>query len=449
MTLVRHGGMVLGTKGGFVSLTKSLDDRSPSDFSKPLPNTENTSNSIAFWGLNNDLPQKMWQDIDTVGILSAGIDAKARIAVGKGPIPVIIDNVDSEGKEEFKYINDSEIYDWLEENNSFENSFSIAKDAFATGNPFAQILLDSNRKIIGWKRQDASMCRFTTKDEKTLRSEYVLMSSDWKRYSLYEKNEKHMSRVKLLDKDYPYYDFINRKDNDFTYMLSLQYPLFGSQYYAPSPWYAAKKYVDIAKGIPEMKSKMFENQMSIKYVVDIHPSHWERIRPGYEDLSSDEKIKVQDEFYDSVDDYLSGNENAYKSIFSTQYFDPIAQQFVATIKITTLDDKVKDGKLLPDAASANSEILFALMMNPALMGLDIPGGGAVRTAGSGSNIRESYLVQVMMLEMERRLMSKVFNLAKKVNGWQDKIGKGKPIALRYPNQILTTLNTGANSAPTA
>jgi hypothetical protein len=160
-----------------------------------------------------------------------------------------------------------------------------------------------------------------------------------------------------------------------------------------------------------------------------------------------EQEKVQNEFYNQVDEYLTGAKNAYKSIFSTKVFDSVSQSWIQTIEINELDDKSKDGKLLPDAASANSEILFALMMNPALMGVDIPGGGAVRTAGSGSNIRESYLVQVMMLEMERRTMSKVFNLAKQVNGWQAKFGN-KPLVLRFPNQILTTLNTGAPSAPT-
>jgi hypothetical protein len=35
---------------------------------------------------------------------------------------------------------------------------------------------------------------------------------------------------------------------------------------------------------------------------------------------------------------------------------------------------------------------------------------------------------------------------KKVNGWEKKHG---PIVFRYPNQMLTTLNTGKNTQPTA
>lgn len=440
--VVKSDTYVMGTKSGALIIDKSK--KSPAQFSQPEPNPMLKMGEVALWGNGNDLPQKMWDDIEATGILSSAIDAKARIAVGKGPIPVLIDNIKPDGEEELTHVNDAEILDWLDSNNSFDNSFAIAKDAFATGNPFAQILLNRDRKIVGYRRHDAAECRFSVKDPSSRKSEFVFISSDWRTYINWTKENTHMDKIPLLDINYPLYDLQSR--SGYTFMMSLQYPLFNRAYYSPAPWYAAKQYVDIAKNIPGLKAKMLENQMVIKYVVTIHPKHWEHFHPGFADLQPKEAEKVQNDFYDMVDEYLTGTKNAYKSLFSTKVFDNNAQQWVETISVTELDDKTKDGKLLPDAASANSEILFALMMNPALMGVDIPGGGAVRTAGSGSNIRESYLVQVMMLEMERRTMSKIFNLAKQVNGWQQRFGN-KPLVLRYPNQILTTLNTGAPTAP--
>jgi len=121
--------------------------------------------------------------------------------------------------------------------------------------------------------------------------------------------------------------------------------------------------------------------------------------------------------------------------------DNVTNTYVDGITITALDDKIKDGKLLPDSAAADSQILFALSMNPALIGLSIPGSGTPVSAGSGSNIREAFLVQLMMMVYDQHMMSSAFNLAKGFNGWN------RDYVLRYPNQVLTTLNTGAATAP--
>lgn len=203
------------------------------------------------------------------------------------------------------------------------------------------------------------------------------------------------------------------------------------------------------KAIPEMKAKMFENQMTIKYVVDIHPKFWPALNPKYNSMTAEEKIKFEDEWFDAVEKFLVGNDNAYKSLFNRLVFDEKTQQYVEGVKITALDDKIKDGKLIPDTAAGSSEILFAVSLNPALVGLSIPGSGSAVTSDSGSNIREAFLTQIMQLEIERHLDAKVFDIAKKANGWQERLGKGMPLVLRYPNQLLTTLNTGANTQPTA
>jgi hypothetical protein len=77
------------------------------------------------------------------------------------------------------------------------------------------------------------------------------------------------------------------------------------------------------------------------------------------------------------------------------------------------------------------------------MGADSPGGPYSGGAGSGSNIREAILVQVMLGEAERRMNSQLYQIIKHYNGWD------KRIVFRYPNSLLTTLNTGANTQPVA
>lgn len=445
MIIETTDGFAFGTKSSAVIITKK--NKTNATYAAIKGNDDEVSGDVAFWGVNNDLPKKMMQDVEATGVLSAATDTKARIAVGKGPLPARIVGYTEDGYEQLEFVADAEIHDWLEMNNAIDCSYASVLDLFRLGNCFRQILLSSDRKIIGYKRQDASICRLSRISETTRRSDYVYMSGDWDRYTNMS-DKLHTAKVPLLDNYYPLLD-LQARSKEYTFMFLSQYNLFGRQYYAPSPWYVAKKWVDIAQSIPEMKEGMFENQMTIKYVVEIHPKFWDALNPRYSKMPEADQKKLQQDWYDKIDQYLTGPKNSYKSIFTRKVFDDKSATWVPGITIEALDDKVKDGKLIPDAGAANSEILFALAMNPALMGVNIPGSGTNVTSGAGSNIREAYLVQIMLLEMERRMDSRIFDLAKITNGWQARLGKDKPLVLRYPNQILTTLNTGANTQPTA
>jgi hypothetical protein len=444
----KKDNVVITAGGAFIAAGKpaSVALADPENYAKPVPGRDEIQGKIAKWGTNNQLPQEMTADIEATGVLSAGIDAKVRIAIGKGPMPARIIGTTDDGYEQLEFITDnSTVNDFLEENNAFDYCYATGKDLFATGNPFTQVLLNHNRsRLLGFKRIDPCLCRFAEIDEHTSRIANVYLSGDWSRYSnAGEAKDAHYASVPLLDRDFPLWDLMSRTKGN-TFMLSLQYPLLGRSYYAPAPWYAAKKWVKIAQGVPEMKEAMFRNQMTIKYVIEIHDEFWPALDPSYSGADDKAKKKIKDDFYDKVDKYLVGGENAYKSLWSTMVFDKNLGQLVPALKITALDDKIKDGKLLPDSAAANIEILLPLMINAALLGVDMPGGSAYGGgAGSGSNIREAFLVQVMLVELERRKLSIPFNIAKRLNGWD------KDLVLRFPNQILTTLNTGKNTQSTA
>lgn len=434
---ITAGGALVTSKGGMLN---------PAAYANPQPSDLETMGDIAMWGTDNLLPQKMVKDIEATGILSAGIDAKTRIALGKGPMPAKVTGTTQDGYEILEFItNNTEINDFLEDNNVFLYSYATGKDLFGMGNPFTQLLLNNDRsKVLGFKRDDPSLCRFEKINESSGRIENVHLSGDWSMYThTADKSSRHVDIVPLLDRDFPLLDLQSRRKSS-RFMISLQYPLTGRTYYAYAPWYTASRWVKIAQGVPAMKEAMFNNQMTIKYLVEIHPEYWELMTPGFKGYDEKKQQEIVDAFYANVDQYLAGSENQYKSIFSTTVTDRVSGKQEPAIKITAIDDKIKDGKLLPDSAAANIEILAALTINAALMGVDMPGGGAYSGgAGSGSNIREAYLVQVMMGEVERRIISRVLRLVQKMNGWPS------DIVWRFPNQILTTLNTGKNTQATS
>ena len=441
--IIEINGFPVGSKSGAI-FSEKTEQRAIPKFADPLPSADNIDTGVAMWGDNNLLPQEMADDIENTPILGAAVDGKARIAMGTGPVLMKRAGIDKNGVEILelpKIDNLNEVKDFLELNNSFMNGFATAKDLFGWGNSFTEMILTRNRqKIVGYKRHDICECRLSQKDKATRRSEFVHLSGDWSRYNRYSKESEHTDRVPLLDLDYPLMDLQSRKSG-CNFMVGIQYPLFGRQYYAPSPWFSAKKWVNIVRNIPAMKEAMFKNQMTIKYVIEVHHLIWKEINPKFDSLPDDEQKKIKRDYYKSIDDNLVGGDKAYKSIFTTKLFDNKKMEWVPSVTITTIDDKVKEGKLLPDSAAGNSEILFALMMNPAILNANMP-GGYEGGSGSGSDIREAFLVQVILQEMERGLVSKPFEIAKRYNGWD------RDLVLRYPNRLLTTTDTGANTEGT-
>lgn len=415
----------------------------------PAPSDDNVSGDVAYWGSNNKLPQEMTLDIERTGVLVAGIEAKSRIAIGKGPTPALVVSLGKDGYEELEFPNDPEISDWLEMNNALSNSLATVKDLFSYGNAWSSALFNSDRSyMMGYKRLDATEVRFEKWNKASGRIENILLSSDWDRYNVANENKEFVKKIALLNRDYPLLDLRSRTSGNH-FAFCMQYALSGRKYYAPSPWYSAMKWVKICQGVPEMKSAMFKNQMNIKYLIEVHPDFWKEYDAQYATADPQGKQAIKQRFYEAVEKHLVGGDNSFKSIWSVLKENKINGDIDGLLKITAVDDKIKDGKLLPDSAAANIEILLPLMINSALLGVDMPGGGAYSGgAGSGSNIREAFLVQVMLVEQERNENSTIFDTAKHVNGWAKRY-PGKRLVLRYPNQILTTLNTGANTQATA
>lgn len=428
-------------KNGQDGKNELLNPRAMGD---PQPGLWEVDAGVARWGNGNDLPAQMIKDIELTGVLFGGIDAKVRIAMGKGPCAALVTGRSTDGQEIVEFIHDAEIEEWLEMNNYYQYAYEIMRDLWGLGNAWTKCLFNSSRTRLNYiSRTDASKCRFSAINESG-NIESVYVSSDWQTYRSKEDKER-VQTIPLLNRKFPRLDIESRNSGNL-FMLSHQYTLQGRDYYAPSPWYAAAKWVKIAQGVPEMKKAMFANQMHIKYVVTIHPQYWEKLHDNWGAKKDEEKRTLKTQFYEELHKTLAGGENAYKSVWSTMIIDNDTGKLVDAVKIEAIDDKIKDGKLLPDSNAADIEILLPLLLNPSLLGVDFGGGDAYGGgAGSGSNIREAYLAQVMLVESERKMASSAFDLAKYVNGWQERHSEKGRLVLRYPNQILTTLNTGANT----
>lgn len=418
------------------------------------------------WGSNNLLPLEIADDIYNCGVLAAGLDAKARIGTGKGMQPFLLWNIDQDGKEILEWVSDTEIHDWLELNESFEFGYDSSFDKHAYGWNCGSYLLDAGKsKIKRVIRHDVFEARLEKQNGKTGFIDNLYLSADWKNAGTGFDKDKQI-KIPLLEEGNELESLKAKLSGNLTQFAFCNRTLRNGSHFYPIPTYrSGKAWITIARSVPAFKNAMFRNQITLNYTVVVHPKYWEDKygQLAWNKYTTEEKDAKKNEFYTKIDGWLSGEENAYKSLFTGGFIEATSGKFIPYVEITKLDNKIKDGEYLPDSGAANSEILFALMINPALMGAGNPGGRAYGDTSGGSNVRESFLVQIMIMEAERRLNASVFNPVKNFNAWSKRLEieqsivgqfgantaqskKVKPrLVFRYPTGLLTTLDTGKST----
>jgi hypothetical protein len=409
------------------------------------------------WGDDNQEPERMKDDIENCGVLGAGIQSKVRMAVGNGIYAALVVDTDSDGNETLEWVNDAEINNWLEFNNSFLYSISNIYNILGYGWGCTQLMLNKGRNYINKIRPtDTFTVRLEKKNLSSNTIDNIYLCSDFSQVATFD--EKKVRKVPVLEENYELSDLLNRTSG-FEFAVLHRLLINGRQYYPRPLWKAAQAWVKISRSIPAMKEALHKNAMSIKYVVIIADHYWEKNFKGFKDKSQEDKAAIFKNKYSEIDQWLTGESNAGKSIVTGNYYDMKSKEYIDDIKITVIDEKWKDGKMLPDNAAADKQILFSMFFNPAIWGGNLLGDGASGGAGSGSDIREAYLVQLMLMQMERMLNLQIFNIVKHYNGWAKRLEVARNITkpdgttttitphlvFRYKTAILTTLDTGKST----
>jgi len=405
--------------------------------------TEISSTDWSPWGANNDLPKEIADDIENAGVLNAALEAKSRIAVGKGLRPFLLKAVDKEGKEELEFVFDNELLDWLEENDIDSFCFDKGYDRNAYGWNVSKILFNKKGdKINRLSRHDVYEARLAVKNDR-FKIPHVFLSADWSTAGNTYTKEK-MARIPLLQEGREIEALLS-KGSQYEFAVANRRVRDGRQYY-PMPLHrAAKLWVNLARKVPISKKAMFDNQIQLKYIIYIAAGYFSRIHKGWDTYTPEKRQALYDDKVNEIDTWLTGADKWFKSITSMKYRNPATGEYEEDIDIKVLDDKLKDGALLPDSSAANSEIIFSMMMNPALMGNGQPGGPYSQNAG-GSNVRESYLVQLMLMEQERKEIAREMHIVSHINGWNKTYNQEKQrLVWRFPAGLLTTLDTGKST----
>lgn len=391
------------------------------------------------WGENNDFPQLAVQQIETTSVLNTGLKFLRNLTLGQGIFPCKVKGYDDDGNEVLEPINDEKL-------NRFVGSRMVRRclehtlrDYLCFGNGAVHFVPSMSGGFAGLNPLNALFRRFT--EPNNIGSADCIVSGFWPElpqqggylvYPLLSEYDPEMDADLLK--------FKGKMKNGFVYPVRDSWS--SRPIYSMPIWFPAfvLGWIDIAHLIPAFLKKAYKNQVTWKWHVQIPYSFWDkRFPPNDYQNPADRKTDIQ-KYMDNIELNLCGVENAEKPIFTNYAVNEMNGKIEEEWKITPLENKYQGSDNLPLSAAANSEILFALMVNPNVLGAGMPGGTYAGNQG-GSNIREAFLVNVANAWIDRQNILDPIELFIKLNGMPD-------CELRFRNTILVTLDHGSGTKKT-
>lgn len=397
------------------------------------------SGKMALWGDSNDFPQQVILDVRKDPEIGTLLDKQARLLYSGGLVFGRIKVLDG-GKEVLEAASPEEqknINTWLRKSNINRYIYEGARDLYWFYNVFPEIVLSNDRNTIAQICvQPAEICRWEKMDDKGIVNNCFINAN----FPDETETGKHTKKVPVLD---PYYDAAGtlraiKSGTNFIYPLSV--PTAGSTYYQLADWNSIREsgWLAVSQAIPKFKAQLMENQLSIKYHVEISNMYWPIKFPDWDKKSTAEKKTAQNEELKKFNDLMSGVEKAGNSLITAMKTDTALGKEYSLWKINVIDDKVKDGKYLEDGKDASLYKMSSIGLHPALIGT-MPNNGL---GGAGSNIREAYNLHMLSVRAHQDILLEPLELIKNYNGWPE------DIVFRFRNSFMNTLDAGQETSTT-
>lgn len=414
---------------GVVGFTKNTEPAAE----KPRETFTIGGREYVSWGPGNRYPDEAVRTIGSTGVLSTGIGFRARTSFGQGVVPMDIKGYDDDGNPILVGCQEPEVQRYFRSPQFINYASTAFRDIFKFGNCFPVFYFNEDgSKIVNTIVLNARHCR-VSKDKK-----YLLFFANFDECL---PTEKECTVFPMLDEYDPFTDLARMRVTGKLKGQPIAFPRIknyysNNDYYGIPDWDAAWKsgWIDIANKIPKFLSKSYANAMSLMWHIQVPKSFWnEKFPKGDAKSKQERKARIQ-EWMKKMNDDLCGDENVSKAFIST--YETGMNGKGEGWKFERLENEIDAKERLSTSAAANSEILFSLMINPSVLGAGMPGGAYAGNAGSGSDIRESWLVSVITTYIEKQQVLFPIRLMLQYNGHSE------DIILKYRETILTTLNTG-------
>lgn len=406
--------------------------------------SHNGETAFAKWGEDNRYPNELLKATRLSGVAGGALEVRAAAHIGQGLKLYKITVENGKEKKELQSITDYEdVKKFFRESKvkNFINEKAMNLDALSLAFP-EFILSNDFKKITSVKNKQTAKGRYQILKEKTGTIENVYFCENWQ--SNTDVKSKYVTTIPVIDAFWtPEQARLYCKEkNIHRFIRPAFYPMLDETYYPETSWHAVFKngWLEVVNSIPEFKKHMFKNQLNIKYMVYISEEYFsKKYEQDWLDFTPEKKEELRNELANAIDEHLSGNTNAGKSIQSIVFKDS-SGEWVKGIEVVPLENNIKDGSYLPEATAGNSEILFAMAVDPTILGAGIPGGKA--NGGSGSDKREAYTILSSLFKTKRDVTLDSIYFIRDYNDWDE------DLEFDFANTELTTLDANPTGSQT-
>jgi len=399
-----------------------------------------------FWGENNDLPTQTIDKIYKNPVVASGMLFNILALYGDG---ITYGRKAMDGNKQIfvPAFDNPEINTFFEENDINGYFLEQCSDMMALYNVFPEIIFnkEAKRKVVTLTSKEAAFSRWEMMNPETTAIENHFYSAKWGGAI---DREKEMDVTPVLDSRYPLRDLRVRmgllpdskgKTNDleeYRYIVPLAFPTPGRSYYQKPYWFSIFEsgWYDYSCKIPEFKNALLDNQMVIKYHVELSEDYFPKIF-AEEGITADEDKKARVKLeYGNLNKFLSNQKNSGKSVISFVSYTPEGKE-KRRMKINVIENLFKGGEYIDDSEEASNIMSYGLGVHPSLIG---SAPGKAKTI-NGTEARELWIIkQAQMKPIRDRLLMPLY-LIKAINGWPE------DIHFAVPNIELTTLDKGTGS----
>jgi hypothetical protein len=402
---------ILGAAGAFVSPASSLKNDASKDFG--VAPKEISSQPYSPWGDNNLFPQEVLADLEKNSVALRALDKRKRVHFGRG-VMAYREITGADGKTERTPVTDPEVVEFFRVNQINKRWIDLINSLEVFANAWPEFILNKGKdKINKVYIKDPAYCRLAKMDEEC-KIKFLYYSAQWE----YTPSVESDVVVPIPVYDPSKYDGRSYKDGQFVYPVF--YRGFNKSYYHLAIWNSvrANKWMDIANKVPVLKSSIMKNQMTIKYHIIIPDDYFSKRYPS-PDFTVEQREAKRTEVLDDMNKFLADVENSGKAFVTFAFYSKIKEDYLSGWEIKVIDNKLQDSAYLPDSQAANSEILFAIGVDPCLIGAGTPGGSL--GAGSGSDKREAYWMLNADMGPDRQVSLEPLYFIRDFNGWDPDI----------------------------
>lgn len=400
-------------------------------------------------GRNNNMMYDIMKKIGHNVTVGSNIEFKNKVIYGDGVMVYRKYRDPSTGKivkEEVLPEEYPEIFEFIENNNYSLIRHEIANDLAIFYDSYVEYLFDSNNppKLVQVKSKEATCSRISKIDEKTGKSEWHGYSAEWHKGSpddviatpLLER-QSSLRDMKIRMGKLPNKDGKNEivKERNFIHNIRINTP--GRFYYSRPYWWSvfASGWYDFSSAIPVYKKALIKNQMTLRYVIYIKDTFWDKLYKAKGLTTDEEKAQCREDFLKEMNDFLAGEENAGKAFVAEFRYDKIKGFEDKDIIISALTNQQIGGEYIEDSEEVSNTICYAMGVHPSIIGAS-PGKGK---SINGTEARELFTIEQALMKMYQDATLEPLYFAKAINDWP------KDIYFSITNCQLTTLDQGTGA----